>query len=47
MGTARVKEEEEADSKIIVKEEHEIWKKGTWVQKRRKVPNKAQLALRI
>ena len=30
MGTARVKQEKEADTIIIVKEEYEIWKKGTW-----------------
>ena len=29
METARVKQEKEADTKIIVKEYHEIWKKGT------------------
>ena len=30
MGTTRVKEEEEADTKIIVKERHEICMEGTW-----------------
>ena len=32
MGTARVKEEEEEDTRVVVKEE-KIWKKGTWVRK--------------
>ena len=29
MGTAREKQEEEADTKIILKK-YELWKKGTW-----------------
>ena len=32
MGTARVKEEEGAESRIIVKGQYEIWKEGTWAQ---------------
>ena len=30
MGTARVNEEEEADTRIIGKEFYEIWKEGSW-----------------
>ena len=30
MEIARVKQEEEADMRMVVKEEYEIWKKGTW-----------------
>ena len=30
MGTARVNEEEGADTRIIAKEWYEIWKEGTW-----------------
>ena len=33
METARVKQEEEADTNIIVKEEYEIWKDGAWEQR--------------
>ena len=29
MGTARVKQEKEADTRIIAREWYEIWKKGT------------------
>ena len=39
MGTARVEKEEEADTRIIVIEYYEIWKKGTWARKG-KVSNK-------
>ena len=50
MRTARVKEEEEADTRIIVKEEYKIWKKGTRTRREKTlrqvlisdtVPNKA------
>ena len=30
METARVKEEEDINTRIIVKEQYEIWKNGTW-----------------
>ena len=30
MEKARVKEEEGADTRIIVKDQYEIWKEGTW-----------------
>ena len=40
MGTERVKQEEEADTRIIVIEYYEIWKKRTWARKG-KVPKKA------
>ena len=30
IGTARVKEEAGADTRIIVKEKYKIWKEGTW-----------------
>ena len=30
METARMKEEVGADTRIIVKEQYEIWKEGTW-----------------
>ena len=33
METARVKQEEGADTKVIVKEQYEIWKEGTWALK--------------
>ena len=39
MRTARAKQQEGADTIIIVKEEHEIWKKATRAR-RKKVPNK-------
>ena len=29
-GTRRVKQEEEADTGIIIKEYYETWRKGTW-----------------
>ena len=40
MNSKGVKEEEEADTRIIVKEWYAIWKEGTWAR-RGKVPNKA------
>ena len=33
MGTARVKAEVGADTRIIVKESYEVWKEGTWAIK--------------
>ena len=39
MRTAKVKQEEETDTRIIVIEKYEIWKKGTWVR-RGKDPDK-------
>ena len=39
MGTARVKQVEEANTRIIVIEKHKIWKGGTWAR-REKDPNK-------
>ena len=39
MGKARVKQEEEADTRIIVIEWYKIWKKGARAR-RGKVPNK-------
>ena len=33
METARMKQEEGADTRIIDKEEYEIWKEGTWVRR--------------
>ena len=36
MVTARVKQEKEADTRIIVKELYEIWKKETWALKRKR-----------
>ena len=39
METARMKQEEEADTRTIVIEQYEIWKKGMWAQ-RGKSPEK-------
>ena len=46
MGTARVKQEEEADTRIMVMEQCDIQKKGTWAR-REKVPKQGLTNARI
>ena len=33
IGTARVKRDQEADTRIVVVEQYEIWKKGKWARR--------------